>query len=346
MPGRHRRPTGGPLLLYLQGAGRTASGHRRGRRVGHHQRRVLALRPGQVAGSAEPDGQLRPALGRAVDARDGRSRRRPRTGRSSTIRRSPRTARSRVSGSSCSRESAWRGTSRATASRSCARAPGVYYARQNMLSQVGSVTTNGMQQQTIFASTGNLLAFGAPTPTWPNIVTPDAVAGRRVPALQRRPRLRSRLQEPVRCYAFNVAYEQRAGDGLGRLRRLHLERRATISRASSTTTAAGRCAARMAPARGTATPTREALGAAARRGHGHQQPRLIALPRADPGRAEAASRTGSSSKATTCWPRTKTTTRTSAIRSPTAASTSSTCRRTAAPRIATSGTSSTSSPTS
>ncbi len=33
---------------------------------------------------------------------------------------------------------------------------GVYYARQNMLSQVGSVTTNGLQQQTIFANTANL----------------------------------------------------------------------------------------------------------------------------------------------------------------------------------------------
>jgi hypothetical protein len=49
---------------------------------------------------------------------------------------------------------------------------GVYYARQNMLSQVGSVTTNGLQQQTIFASTDNLRSFGAPTPTWPGVITP------------------------------------------------------------------------------------------------------------------------------------------------------------------------------
>src|SRR5688572_12899346 len=52
---------------------------------------------------------------------------------------------------------------------------GVYYARQNMLSQVGTITTNGLQQQTIFANTANLLAFGAPTPTWPNVVTPTPV---------------------------------------------------------------------------------------------------------------------------------------------------------------------------
>ncbi len=49
---------------------------------------------------------------------------------------------------------------------------GVYYARQNMLSQVGSVTTNGLQQQTIFASTANMTAFGAPTPTWPDSSRP------------------------------------------------------------------------------------------------------------------------------------------------------------------------------
>ena len=40
------------------------------------------------------------------------------------------------------------GRQRRTAGRSCARSAGVYYARQNMLSQVGSVTTNGLQQQT------------------------------------------------------------------------------------------------------------------------------------------------------------------------------------------------------
>ena len=37
---------------------------------------------------------------------------------------------------------------------------GVYYARQNMLSQVGSVTTNGLQQQTIFGSTDKLSKEG------------------------------------------------------------------------------------------------------------------------------------------------------------------------------------------
>lgn len=47
---------------------------------------------------------------------------------------------------------------------------GIYNARQNMLSQVGSITTNGVQQQTIAGG-----AFAAPIfPTWPNLVTPTA----------------------------------------------------------------------------------------------------------------------------------------------------------------------------
>ena len=50
---------------------------------------------------------------------------------------------------------------------------GIYYARQNMLSQVGSVTTNGVQQQTIFVSS-QLISFGVPAPTWPGLVTPGA----------------------------------------------------------------------------------------------------------------------------------------------------------------------------
>jgi hypothetical protein len=48
---------------------------------------------------------------------------------------------------------------------------GVYNARQNMLSQVGSITTNGVQQQTI---AGGQFANPNVRPTWPNVVTPTA----------------------------------------------------------------------------------------------------------------------------------------------------------------------------
>jgi hypothetical protein len=47
---------------------------------------------------------------------------------------------------------------------------GLYYARQNMLSQVGSVTTNGIQQKSDFRASG----FGD-MPVWPNLLAPSAV---------------------------------------------------------------------------------------------------------------------------------------------------------------------------
>jgi hypothetical protein len=84
---------------------------------------------------------------------------------------------------------------------------GVYYARQNMLSQVGSVTTNGLQQQTIFANTQNLLDFGAPTPTWPNIVTPAPLPDGEFPLFSG-VRVFDRDYKNPYVLAFNVAYEQ------------------------------------------------------------------------------------------------------------------------------------------
>jgi hypothetical protein len=47
----------------------------------------------------------------------------------------------------------------------------IYYGRQNMLSQVGSITTNGVQQQTI---AGGSTANPFVRPTWPGLVTPTA----------------------------------------------------------------------------------------------------------------------------------------------------------------------------
>jgi hypothetical protein len=47
---------------------------------------------------------------------------------------------------------------------------GLYYARQNMLSQVGSVTTNGIEQRSDFRASG----FGN-MPVWPNLLPPAAV---------------------------------------------------------------------------------------------------------------------------------------------------------------------------
>ena len=63
------------------GRGPHRAGHRRRGRVDHHEQRALALRAGLVADSSEHHAELRPALGRADDARDGRSAARPRTQR-------------------------------------------------------------------------------------------------------------------------------------------------------------------------------------------------------------------------------------------------------------------------
>ena len=67
---------------------------------------------------------------------------------------------------------------------------GLYYARQNMLSQVGSVTTNGIQQKSDFRSSG-----ATDMPVWPNLLPPSPVRARHLPALHRDPRLRPRLPE-------------------------------------------------------------------------------------------------------------------------------------------------------
>jgi hypothetical protein len=84
---------------------------------------------------------------------------------------------------------------------------GVYYARQNMLSQVGSVTTNGLQQKSDFVNTGLMTAFGAPTPTWPNILTPSRVAPGTFPFFTG-VRVFAKDYENPRIYSWNAAYEQ------------------------------------------------------------------------------------------------------------------------------------------
>jgi hypothetical protein len=90
---------------------------------------------------------------------------------------------------------------------------GVYYARQNMLSQVGSVTTNGLQQQTLFVNTANMTAFGATTPTWPGVLNPPAVPEGQFP-LFLGVRVFDKDYNNPHVYAFNVGYEQAMGTDL------------------------------------------------------------------------------------------------------------------------------------
>jgi len=95
---------------------------------------------------------------------------------------------------------------------------GIFYARQNMLSQVGSITTNGVQQQTIAGG-----AFANPTirPIWPGVVAPPSTV---TPCVDRgisNPfpcfsgvRVFSRDYENPRIYSTNVAFEQQIVNNL------------------------------------------------------------------------------------------------------------------------------------
>jgi len=85
---------------------------------------------------------------------------------------------------------------------------GIFYGRQNMLSQVGSITTNGAQQFGVTcASSFAFTCFGASTapPTWPGIV-PSAPTGT-IP-FGASVRVFSRDYENPRIYTANVQFEQ------------------------------------------------------------------------------------------------------------------------------------------
>jgi hypothetical protein len=74
---------------------------------------------------------------------------------------------------------------------------GAYFARQNMLSQVGSVTANGVQQYTIVGV----------TPVWPGVVTPAPLPPGQF-SLFSGIRVFDRDYANPRAYTFNVGYEQ------------------------------------------------------------------------------------------------------------------------------------------
>ncbi len=90
---------------------------------------------------------------------------------------------------------------------------GIYNARQNMLSQVGSITTNGVQQQTLFQNSA-INGFGAPPPL--NCTVTPCVPGVLTPAplppgtfnLFTGVRVFDRNYRNPRVYTGNVAFEQ------------------------------------------------------------------------------------------------------------------------------------------
>jgi len=90
---------------------------------------------------------------------------------------------------------------------------GIYNARQNMLSQVGSITTNGAQQRGTFVNTDLVRlfgVFGVTSPTYPRILPPapaDTCGANPFPCFTG-VRVFSRDYANPRIYTFNVAYEQ------------------------------------------------------------------------------------------------------------------------------------------
>ena len=84
---------------------------------------------------------------------------------------------------------------------------GIFSARQNMLTQVGSVTTNGLQQQSIYADSTNLRRFGASTPVYPGIITPAPLPPGEFPNFSG-VRVFDRDYENPRIYSYNISYEQ------------------------------------------------------------------------------------------------------------------------------------------
>jgi hypothetical protein len=83
---------------------------------------------------------------------------------------------------------------------------GIFNARQNMLTQTGAITTNGVQQQEIVALTGFDSAGGNP-PTYPNTVPIPLLAPGTFP-FQAGVTVFSRDYANPRIYTTNVGYEQ------------------------------------------------------------------------------------------------------------------------------------------
>ena len=106
---------------------------------------------------------------------------------------------------------------------------GIYYARQNMLSQVGSVTTNGIQQKSDFRDTA-FTAF-ADMPVWPNLLAPSAVPPGTFP-LFTGVRVFDRDYRNPRIYSFNAGFERELAPAWSRCTSTSPSPRARTSRGS------------------------------------------------------------------------------------------------------------------
>lgn len=90
---------------------------------------------------------------------------------------------------------------------------GVYYARQNMLTQVGSITTNGVQQRVNFVNTDLIRLFNVPAPVYPGLAPAPPASNCAGPPANPFPcftgiRAFSKDYNNPRIYTTNVNFEQ------------------------------------------------------------------------------------------------------------------------------------------
>ena len=88
---------------------------------------------------------------------------------------------------------------------------GIFYGRQNMLSQVGSITDNGVQQFGIACGSSFGCSNGQGLPSWPGIVNVPPLGG--LPAFASI-RVFSKDYANPRIYTANVQYEQQIAEDL------------------------------------------------------------------------------------------------------------------------------------
>lgn len=200
------QPTGGPLLLYLQGAGRTglATDAAGASKITNDELSVYVQDQWQVRSNITVQYGLRWDAQRMPETVD------PRTTAYAAALGQPAFP---SDGTIPDQWNMWQPRVGATwdargNGRSVLRASaGVYFARLNMLSQVGSVTTNGLQQQTIFADTELNREFDVPLPTWPGVLSPTALPDGQFPDFSG-VRVFHRDYKNPRTYTLNVGYEQ------------------------------------------------------------------------------------------------------------------------------------------
>jgi Carboxypeptidase regulatory-like domain/TonB dependent receptor len=93
---------------------------------------------------------------------------------------------------------------------------GIYNARQNMLTQVGAITTNGIQQQSIAAGPtpgGFFNTAGGDLPTYPGVVVPPAIPAGTLPVGAGVTVFSKNYANP-RIYTTNTAFEQRVAQNV------------------------------------------------------------------------------------------------------------------------------------